>query len=222
MNYPAPNDLATAIDHTLLKPEAPQSAIENLCRQAVDYGFHAVCVNPWWVGVASELLQPYPVKVCSVVGFPLGMTPVKGREARQAVEDGADELDMVMAVGAFKSGDYSRVRHDIEDVVRCGKPVKVILETGLLTTEEIKTACHICGDAGAAFVKTSTGFSGTGATIETIKLLQAVVGNKMGIKASGGIKTLADAAAMLAAGAHRIGTSSSVQIIEELGSGDKT
>ena len=219
MIYPAPRDLAAAIDHTLLKPEASQASIENLCRQAADCGFHTVCVNPWWVARAVELLQSHSVKVCSVVGFPLGMSPVKEREAGRAVDDGADELDMVMALGAFKSGAYSGVRRDIEGVVRRGKPVKVILETGLLTPGEIRTACDLCGQAGAAYVKTSTGFSGAGATVEAVKLMRASVGPAMGVKASGGIKTLADAVKMLTAGANRIGTSSSVKIMEELGMG---
>lgn len=204
------------IDHTLLAPEATRTDIERLCEQANEFNFFAVCVNPWWVRSAAETLTASLVKVCSVIGFPLGMSTAKVREAEQVISDGADELDMVMAVGALKSGQEEAVKSDIEEVVALGTPVKVILETCLLTKEEIKRACLVSAEAGASFVKTSTGFSAGGAVPHVVRLMHETVGDQMGVKAAGGIKTINDLMDMVRAGATRIGTSSSVDILLNL------
>jgi len=203
------------IDHTLLRPEATRNDIERLCLQAKKYGFISVCVNPWWVKTAKECCRDSPVRVCSVVGFPLGMSRTKVYEAKRAIDDGADELDMVLAIGALKSKLYAEVKLDIEQVVHLGKPVKVILETALLSKAEIRQACQLSIQAQAAFVKTSTGFRGKGATLNIVKIMKAEVKDLIGIKASGGIKSLKSLRLMVEAGASRIGTSSSVAIIEE-------
>lgn len=213
-------DYAKMIDHTLLKPEASETQIKKLCEEAREYGFHSVCVNSCYVSYCTGLLKDSDVKVCTVIGFPLGAASTAGKtaEAAAAVKDGAEELDMVINVGMIKSGDWDYVRRDIEAVVRAaGKAaiVKVILETCLLTDEEKRRACRVCREAGAAFVKTSTGFSSGGARTEDVKLMRAEAGEEMGVKASGGIRSLKDAEAMVNAGADRIGTSSGIAIVNE-------
>ena len=211
-------DIAPLIDHTLLKPDASRSEIEKLCREAKEFGFASVCVNPFWVRLSSVLLEGTPVKVASVVGFPLGANKkeVKAYETRRAILDGAREIDMVMNVGAMKSEDYRTVEDDMRDVKdTCGRAVitKVILETALLTDPEKVRACEIAKRAGMDFVKTSTGFGPGGATVEDVKLMRGVVGEAMGIKASGGIRDAETAARMIEAGATRIGASASVKIV---------
>ena len=208
--------IAKMIDHTLLAPEATQADIERLCEQAETFNFFAVCVNPWWVRTAVKKLTGSNVKVCSVIGFPLGMGTAKVREAEQVISDGVNELDMVMAVGALKSAQNEAVKNDIQKVVALGKPVKVILETCLLTNEEIQRACLISAEAGASFVKTSTGFSSGGAIPRVIQLMHQTIGNQLGIKAAGGIGAIDDLMDMVRAGATRIGTSSSVDIVQNL------
>ncbi|UCD37274.1 MAG: deoxyribose-phosphate aldolase [Fidelibacterota bacterium] len=212
-------DMAGQIDHTLLKPDATEEDIRNLCREAEQYGFASVCVNPVWVELCRELLADSNVMVATVIGFPLGALPAeaKGAETAQAVADGAHELDMVMNIGFLKSGRYSEVEADIRTVVHAadGRPVKVIIETALLSDEEKVKACILAQRAGAQFVKTSTGFSKGGATIHDITLMHHVVGSGMGVKASGGIKSGADARKMLAAGASRIGASASIAIVTD-------
>lgn len=215
--------LASCIDHTLLKPEAGQRDIVKLCREAGDYKFAAVCVNPIHVKTArSELdrLDCQEIRVCSVIGFPLGActTAVKAFETEQAVADGAVEVDMVINIGSLKEGDQAFVLADIGAVVQAarGRVVKVILETGLLTEEEKVLACSLAQEAGAHFVKTSTGFGPGGATVSDIRLMKETVGVKMEVKASGGVRTLAETMAMLKAGATRIGTSRGGALMEEL------
>lgn len=209
------NELAELIDHTLLKPEATQGDIERVCEEAIAYGFFSVCVNPWWVKTTKEKLKGSHVRVCSVVGFPLGMSRNKAEESKRAIDNGADELDMVLAIGALKSRLYEEVKEDIVQVVRQGKPVKVILETCLLNIEEIRKVCKLCMDAGAAFVKTSTGFSKEGAKAQIVRIMKKEVKDVLGLKASGGIRDLRKLISMVEAGATRIGTSSSVGIAEE-------
>ncbi|MDN4594791.1 deoxyribose-phosphate aldolase [Polycladomyces subterraneus] len=209
--------IASMIDHTLLKPDATASQIENLCREAKEYGFASVCVNPVWVARAAEWLKGSDVKVCTVVGFPLGATTkeTKAFETRNAIENGADEIDMVMNIGALKSGDHTLVREDIAAVVEAagGKTVKVILETGLLNDDEIRIASTLAKEAGAHFVKTSTGFGHGGATEEAVRLMRKTVGPDMGVKASGGVRDAETARKMIEAGANRIGASASVAIV---------
>ncbi len=211
-------NLAQYIDHTLLKANAERSEIEHLCNEARQYSFASVCVNPTNVALAAELLQGCSVKVCTVIGFPLGATSsfVKAMETRDAVANGATEIDMVINVGALKSKDYELVRTDIERVVESagGNLVKVILENSLLTDEEKVKACELSKAAKADFVKTSTGFSTSGATVEDIRLMRQTVGPEMGVKASGGIRDTATALSMIEAGATRIGASASVAIVE--------
>lgn len=215
--------LAACIDHTLLKADATPDDIERLCAQAVRHGFKSVCVNPWHLPLAARTLRGSPVLAITVAGFPLGaaQTLIKAREAGLAVEQGAAEVDMVQNIGALKAGDLATVRQDIFEVVRaCGPaPVKVILETCLLTDAEKELACRLAVDAGAAFVKTSTGFGPGGATEADIRLMRNVVGPQVGVKASGGLKTLGAALRMLAAGANRLGASASVHMISELTTG---
>jgi deoxyribose-phosphate aldolase len=210
-------DLAGMIDHTLLRPDATREDIEKLCQEAKQYHFASVCVNTAWVPLARALLGQTDVMVCAVVGFPLGaMTPTaKAYEARDAVRQGADEIDMVVNLGALKSRDYETVFEDICRVVKAAKPaaVKVILETGALDTEEKIIGCTLAKLAGAAFVKTSTGFGKGGATAEDIALMRKVVGPDMGVKASGGVRSTEDAEKMRMAGATRIGASASVAIV---------
>jgi len=214
-----PLDLAKYIDHTLLKPDATQEDIDVLCDEAIEYGFAAVCINPTWVKYAAEKLRGSTVKVATVIGFPLGATTpeIKAMETRRALRDGAREVDMVINIGALKSGQQELVRKDIEKVVDAahegGAITKVILETALLTDEEKVIASALAKRAKADFVKTSTGFSGGGATVYDVALMRETVGPDMGIKASGGVRTLEDAEDMIAAGATRIGASAGVQII---------
>jgi deoxyribose-phosphate aldolase len=210
------------IDHTLLKPDATPDQIAQLSYEARKYRFASVCVNPTHVRLCAELLQGSQVKVCTVVGFPLGATPpeVKLFETQNALKDGATEIDMVINIGALKSNDYELVARDIRGIVlsahQAGALVKVIIETGLLTREEKVAACLLAKEAGADFVKTSTGFSGGGATTEDVALMREVVGAGLGVKASGGIKTYEDAQSMLSAGATRIGASAGVAILHGL------
>jgi len=215
----AAKNIAAIIDHTALKPEATPADIEKLCQEAKTYGFAAVCVNPTYVKMCSELLAGSSIAVASVVGFPLGASTIqmKSAETSEAVENGAKEIDMVIPVGRLKSGDYDYVRRDIQAVVSAasGELVKVIIETALLTDDEKIVACQIAQQAGAHFVKTSTGFSKSGAIQADVALMRKVVGDSMGVKAAGGIRTFADAMMMVRAGANRIGASSGVQIVRE-------
>jgi deoxyribose-phosphate aldolase len=215
-------DLAPLIDHTLLKPDATEAQVRKLCEEARQFSFASVCVNPAWVPLCARLLEGSPVKVCTVIGFPLGATTptTKAVEARDAIANGAHEIDMVINVGALKSGNDDLVRRDIEAVVQAAKGqalVKVILETALLSREEKIKACLLAKQAGADFVKTSTGFGPGGATVEDIALMRETVGPTMGVKASGGIRDRATAEAMVAAGATRIGASASVAIAKGTG-----
>jgi len=211
--------IASLIEHTLLASDASEAAIDRLCAEAVQHGFRAVCVNPIHVARCAQLLRGKEPFVVSVAGFPTGATytPVKVREAILAAEQGAGEIDMVMRVGALKEGLADEVEADIAAVVRAvdGTPVKVIIETGLLLEEEIALACRVLENAGAAFGKTSTGFFGTGATVEAVSIMRRSLGKSVGIKASGGIKSLAQAQELIAAGAERIGCSASLNIIGE-------
>lgn len=212
--------LAGTIDSTLLHPGATPEDIRRLCEEAADYHFASVCVNPCYVAFAAEHLSGSDVAVCTVVGFPLGanLPAVKAKEALLALRDGARELDMVLNVGLLKAGDLSGVEEDIRAVTECaqGALVKVIIETCLLDDGEKVAACGAVERAGALFVKTSTGFGKSGATAEDVRLLRRTAGNRMGVKASGGIRTLEDALRMLDAGASRLGTSSGAAIIEAL------
>jgi deoxyribose-phosphate aldolase len=209
------------IDHTLLKPDATQQEVETLCREAAEFHFATVCVNPAWVATAAAKLRGTGVGVCSVVGFPLGATTadVKNFETRRAIFDGATEIDMVINVGALKSGDLRTVERDIEAVTepcrQCGVISKVIIEAALLTDEEKITACTLSKAAGADFVKTSTGFGPGGATAADVALMRRVVGAEMGVKAAGGVRDLDGLKAMVAAGATRVGASAGVKIVQE-------
>jgi len=214
-----PVDLAAYIDHTVLKPETTADQIDQLCTEAEQYHFASVCVNPVWVKRAATMLRGTDVKVCSVVGFPFGAATaeIKAMEARRAIRDGAREVDMVINVGALKSGDHPTVLTDIEKVVdsahEAGAIVKVILETSLLTDEEKVIASNLALKAKADYVKTSTGFAGGGATVYDVALMRETVGPDMGVKASGGVRTASDVEDMIAAGATRIGASAGVQIV---------
>jgi deoxyribose-phosphate aldolase len=212
--------IAALIDHTILKPEATRADLLKVCREARQYGFASVCVNPYWVPLVSAELAGSPVKVCTVVGFPLGATSTEAKVAETiaALRGGAQEIDMVINVGALRSGDHETVKQDIRQVVtvthQARAIVKVILETALLDDNEKAVACSLSKLAGADFVKTSTGFSTSGATAHDVSLMRGVVGPEMGVKAAGGIRTLDDLRAMTAAGATRIGASASVKIVE--------
>lgn len=211
--------IASMIDHTLLKPNATGEMIDKLCKEAKEYEFAAVCVNPYYVSRAKKYLDGTKVKVATVIGFPLGANTkeVKALETKDAIKNGADEVDMVINIGALKSGEYDIVRDDIRAVVESAKGkaiVKAIIETCLLTDEEKIKACKLAKEAGADFVKTSTGFSTGGATIEDVKLMKDTVGDSLKIKASGGIRDYETAKAMVEAGASRIGASSSIKIVE--------
>ena len=213
------------IDHTLLKPDASQEQIMNLIEEATEHDFASVCVNPTWVAFAAQALKGTDVKVCTVIGFPLGAnTPeVKAFEAEDAIQNGADEIDMVINIGALKSQDYELVEKDIRAVVEAAKGtlVKVIIETCLLTEDEKVKACQLAQEAGADFVKTSTGFSTGGATVADVTLMRKTVGPDMGVKASGGARSYEDALAFIEAGATRIGASSGVAIMKgEVANGD--
>ena len=209
--------IAAMIDHTLLKPEATPAQVERLCAEAAEYHFASVCVNPVYIPLAARLLKGTGVKVCCVVGFPLGaIAPEqKAAEAASCAAMGAEELDMVIHIGAAKAGDWALVQRDIEGVVKAaaGRTVKVIIETCLLTDEEKVKACEAAKAAGAHFVKTSTGFSTGGATTHDIALMRKTVGPEMGVKASGGIRDYATAMAMIEAGANRIGASAGIEIV---------
>ena len=213
--------LADLIDHTLLKPEASRDEIRKLCQEAAHFGFASVCVNPWNVPLAAEMLKGTKVKVCTVVGFPLGATlpRVKIYEAQEAIQLGAQEIDMVINIGALKSGQDDVLESDIRGVVeashRGGAICKVILETALLTDEEKIRGSAAAKRAGADFVKTSSGFSTAGATAEDVALMRAVVGSEMGVKAAGGVRSFDDLIKMVRAGATRIGASASVKIMEQ-------
>jgi deoxyribose-phosphate aldolase len=219
MSYSVPS-IASLIDHTLLRPEATRAEILQVCREARDHKFASVCVNAYWVPVVAAELAGSPVKVCTVVGFPLGATSTAAKvaETEAAVAAGAQEIDMVQNIGALRGGDRDAVRQDIEAVVACahrrGAIVKVILETALLDDDQKTAACLLAKAAGADFVKTSTGFGPAGATAHDIELMRRAVGPAMGVKASGGIRTLEDFNKMVAAGATRVGASASVKIVE--------
>jgi len=211
-------DFAKMIDHTLLKTEAQKADLDKLLKEAKEYQFASVCVSPIWVSYAAEKLKGTGVKTCTVIGFPQGATPsaVKAFEAKTAIEDGAEEVDMVIPVGRLKDQDYDYVRADIKSVVDAAKGkalTKVIIETCLLTDEEKRIACRLAQEAGADFVKTSTGFSTGGAVADDVRLMRETVGEKMGVKASGGVRSRVDAEEMVAAGATRLGTSSGVKIV---------
>jgi len=214
-------NIAGMIDHTLLKPEARKEQVEQLCAEAKEYTFASVCVNPTWVRYTSELLSGTEVKVCTVIGFPLGATTTetKAFETKNAIENGATEVDMVINIGALKDGNNDLVENDIRAVVEAAKGkalTKVIIETSLLTEEEKVRACELSVKAGADFVKTSTGFSTGGATYEDIALMRKTVGPDIGVKASGGVRSAEDAGKMIEAGATRIGASSGIAIVKGL------
>ncbi|HWJ76814.1 MAG TPA: deoxyribose-phosphate aldolase [Niallia sp.] len=214
-------NIAKMIDHTLLKPDAKKDQIVTLCEEAKKYNFASVCVNPTWVKLASELLAGTDVKVCTVIGFPLGATTsnTKAFETEDAIKNGATEVDMVINIGALKDKNYDLVREDIKAVVEAAKGkalTKVIIETCLLTNEEKETACKLAVEAGTDFVKTSTGFSTGGATVEDIALMRKTVGPDIGVKASGGVRSSEDTSKMVEAGATRIGASSGVAIVNGL------
>jgi len=219
-NIPEDPDIASLIDHTLLKPDATADQIAQLCYEARKYKFASVCVNPTHVKLCAELLQGTQVKVCTVIGFPLGASSpeVKAFEAQTAIKDGATEIDMVLNIGALKAGDLTLAAQDIHEVVNVGHNagaiVKVIIETSLLNDEEKVTACLLAKEAGADFVKTSTGFSGGGATVDDVNLMRRVVGPEMGVKASGGVRDYEDAQNMVKAGATRLGASAGVKIVQ--------
>lgn len=214
----ATTNIAAMIDHTLLKPEATRQQIESLCQEAIEYKFASVCVNPTWVSTAKELLQGSDVMVCTVIGFPLGATTseTKAFETKNAIDHGADEVDMVINIGALKDHNDKLVEKDIRAVVEAAKGkahTKVIIETSLLNKEEKIRACELSVKAGADFVKTSTGFSTGGATAEDIALMRQTVGPDLGVKASGGVRSTEDVQKMIEAGATRIGASSSIAIV---------
>jgi len=213
-------NIAGMIDHSLLKPETSEEAIGKLCQEGERHGFATVCINPVWVSLCVDLLRGSPVRICTVSGFPLGASrpEVKAKEAEIAIHEGADEIDMVANIGALKSGDFELVEEDIRAVrnaVGNEKILKVIIETAVLTDEEKIKATEIVMDCGADFVKSSTGFGYSGATVEDVKLLKKVVGDRIRIKASGGIRDYATALGLIKAGASRIGTSSGVRIVEQ-------
>ena len=219
---PLDDAIAPLVDHTLLRPDGSEAEIVQLCREATEYGFASVCVNPYYVPLAADLVRGSKVRVCTVAGFPLGlnMPETKAFEATRGVRDGAQEIDMVINIGALKSARYDWVRYDIEQVVEASKAggaiVKVILEATLLTDEEKIIACELARDAGADYVKTSTGFGPGGATTDDVALMRRTVGRSMGVKAAGGIGSRRQAADMIAAGATRIGASAGVKITRDL------
>ncbi|MDR6437227.1 deoxyribose-phosphate aldolase [Paenarthrobacter nicotinovorans] len=216
----APANIASYIDHTLLKPEASEADVLKVCAEAIEYRFKSVCVNPVWVKTVTKALKGSGVLTCSVIGFPLGATPsdVKSFEARGAVLDGADEIDMVINMASARANDKGALVDDIKAVaetVHAGEAIlKVIIETSMLNDEQKVIACEAAVEAGADFVKTSTGFNGGGATVEDVTLMRKTVGPDIGVKASGGVRSLADAQAMIAAGATRIGASSGIAIVK--------
>ncbi len=212
-------NVAKYIDHTLLHPEADKKSVEKLCGEALEHGFYSVCLNGCRIKYASDLLDPSDVKICAVIGFPLGACSTKNKvcEARDVIEDGADEIDMVMNIGKFKDGNYDYVLKDIEIVTAAAHTndiiVKVILETCLLDDEEIVKACELCVKAGADFVKTSTGFNKEGATLKAVAIMKKTVGDKAKVKAAGGVRNYQTAVDFINAGADRLGCSSSVAIV---------
>ena len=215
------NNISSMIDHTILKADATREMVKTLCEEAIEYKFAAVCVNPYHVEYCSELLKNSDVKVATVIGFPLGANTreTKAFETIDSINKGADEVDMVINIGALKDKNYDLVKEDIESVVKAanGKAiVKVIIETSLLTEEEKAKACELSLEAKADFVKTSTGFSTGGATVEDVKLMKSIVGNNMEIKASGGVRDLETAKSMIEAGATRLGTSSGIKIVKQI------
>lgn len=215
------SNIASYIDHTLLKADSTKEQVIELCKEAAEYEFASVCVNPAYVATAAAELKDSKVKVCTVIGFPLGASTseTKAFETKDAIEKGAEEIDMVVNIGAIKSGDNELVKNDIQAVVNAAKGkaiVKVIIEASLLTDAEKVLASRLSKEAGADFVKTSTGFSTGGATIEDVKLMREIVGAELGVKASGGVRSLEDVEAMIEAGASRIGASSGVQIMQGL------
>lgn len=213
-------NLAKYVDHTLLKPDATREQIKTLCEEAAEYDFASVCVNPFWVSYAAEILADAKAKVCTVIGFPLGAntTETKVFETTNAIENGAEEIDMVINIGALKNKEYDIVENDIAAVVKASHPkaiVKVIIETCLLTDEEIVKACELSVAANADFVKTSTGFSTGGATPEDVKLMKDTVKDNAFVKASGGVRSKEDAFMMIEMGADRLGTSSGILLVKE-------
>lgn len=207
------------IDHTLLKPDATRAQIKKIIEEAKEYKFFSVCINPFWVPLAHEELKDTSVKVCTVIGFPLGAntSAVKEYETTDAINNGANEVDMVINIGALKGGEYEIVKEDIQKVVAASEEkalVKVIIESSLLTDEEIVKACELAKEAGADFVKTSTGFANGGASVHAVELMRKTVGSEMGVKASGGIHSYEDAKALIDAGATRIGASAGIAIVE--------
>ncbi|WP_186429964.1 deoxyribose-phosphate aldolase [Clostridium sp. BSD9I1] len=214
------NELARMIDHTVLKADTKEEKIEEICKEALQYNFASVCINPCNIEFAAKLLKGSEVKVCTVIGFPLGAntTATKAFETKDAIEKGASEVDMVINIGKLKDKDYDYVKKDIEAVVKEAKGkalTKVIIETCLLTDEEKIMACKLSKEAGADFVKTSTGFSTGGATVSDIKIMREAVGENLGVKASGGVRTYEDSIAIINAGATRIGASASIDIINK-------
>lgn len=212
--------IAKYIEHTNLKPNATSEDIINLCNEAIEHGFYGVCVSPYFVQLAKKNIKKSPIKIISVIGFPFGYNTVSSKveETKKAINSGADEVDMVVNIAAFKSGDLATVQNDIQSVVTAchlqNKLVKVIIETGYLNDDEIKLLCKICADCEADFVKTSTGFGVEGASIETVKLMRKCLPAKIKIKASGGIKTKEFADDLIAAGANRIGTSAGIDLVQ--------
>jgi deoxyribose-phosphate aldolase len=224
LNLDRPDTIAALIDHTLLKPDSSGYEIQRLCAEARQASFASVCINPFWVRLAKEALAGSPVRVCTVVGFPLGAneTETKLAEAQTALAQGAAELDVVQNIGALRSGEMQVVRDELKQLADLahtrGAVLKVIIETALLSQQEKATSCQLAAEAGADFVKTSTGFAaGGGATAADVQLMRSVVGARIGVKASGGVRTLAAVREMVHAGANRIGTSSGVSILKELG-----
>lgn len=221
VSFPLPRTaFAACVEHTLLRPDARRADIERLCAEARQHSFHGVCVHGCWTSLAAGLLEDTDIKVITVAGFPLGAMAgdAKRYEVEVAVDDGAHEIDVVINIGFLKDGRNSQVLRELRDIVESAdeRPVKVILETALLTREEKIVACDLVVESGAKFVKTSTGFGPSGATVEDVRLLRGAVGPEFGVKASGGIRDLATARALLQAGANRLGTSSSVAILAEL------
>jgi deoxyribose-phosphate aldolase len=212
-------NLASYIDHTVLKADCNKQAIETLCNEALAHNFMAVCVPPYFVGIAQKLLEESEIKVATVIGFPMGYSaiPAKVEEIKRAIIDGVDELDVVVNISAIKNGDWAHVRNEVDSITRAahlkGKIVKLIFETELLTNDEITQLCALCSEIGVDFVKTSTGFNGDGVKVNTIKLLRSHLVDQIKIKASGGISSREDAEKLIAAGANRLGSSSGVKII---------